>query len=132
MDFGSCLPTRGTSKSAGLDLYSNEDKMILPSQRKLVSTGLSIYMPNNSFGFIAPRSSLAVKGIDIGAGIVDFDYTGIVKVLVINNSKLAFNIAPGDRIAQLIVLPYKKVTPYIGYIPQTERGNGGFGSTNAI
>lgn len=104
--------------------------MIKPLERKLVSTGLRIFMPPKSFGLIAPRSSYAVKGIDINPGIVDIDYTGIVKVLVINNSKNVLNIAPGDRIAQLLVLKNKNVSPFIGYIPSTKRGNGGFGSTN--
>ena len=69
----------------------------------LINTGLSIKFSKGIYGQIAPRSSLALKGIDIGGGIIDPDYSGEIGIIMINNSSETFHITPNDRIAQLIV-----------------------------
>ena len=98
------LPTRGTKDAAGYDLYICEPTIIPPRTRKLVHTGISIAAPTTKgYARIALRSGLAIKGLDLGAGIVDSDYRGPIKVLLINNSDIPFQINTGDRMAQLIL-----------------------------
>jgi dUTP pyrophosphatase len=87
-------------------------------------------VPRGTYGRIAPRSGLAVKGIDVGAGVVDRDYVGLVKVLLINNSAAAFAVNTGDRIAQLVL--EQIATPpaiVVSKLDHTTRSDGGFGST---
>src|SRR3989338_1664612 len=93
------LPLQQTPQSAGYDLASIDDYEIQPSCRCLVSTGLQLAIPRCCYGRIAPRSGLAVRCIDIGAGVIDSDYRGEIKVLVINNANQPFLIRKGDRIA---------------------------------
>lgn len=125
------LPKRGSEFSAGLDLSSAEDKVIPAGERALVKTDLSIACPPGTYARIAPRSGLALKrGIDTGAGVIDADYRGPVGVILFNWGKEDFEIKIGDRIAQLIleqiVLPDVVETDEL---PETVRGEGGFGST---
>jgi dUTP pyrophosphatase len=125
------VPTLGSSGAAGFDIYSTEHAEILSLHRKLISTGISIKLPVGVYGRIAPRSGLAVKnGIHVGAGVIDRDYRGEIKVLLFNLSNETFRVNPGDRIAQLICEHYE--TPPIKVVDEldsTERGEGGFGST---
>jgi len=126
------VPTLGSNSAAGFDIYSVDSMEILPNSRKLVSTGISIKLPFGVYGRIAPRSGLAVKnGIHVGAGVIDQDYRGEIKVLLFNLSNEIFYIQKGDRIAQLICEKYE--TPIIRVVvdklDETERGHGGFGST---
>ena len=125
------IPTRGSSGSVGYNLYSVEDCCILSKNRGLVGTGVAVVLPVNVYGRVAPRSGLTVKhGINVGAGVIDPDYTGEIKVALFNHSDTDFEIKRGDRIAQLIL--ERCETPYvreIGEINETERGSGGFGST---
>lgn len=128
------IPQRATSGSVGYDLKSVEDVIIPSRGRKLVNTGIKIQVPSGTYGRIAPRSGLANKnGIDIGAGVIDPDYQGEVKVVMFNHDDKDFKVSIGDRIAQLI---FEKVsTPFIqvvdGFTQETSRGSGGFGSTDA-
>ncbi|PGH23254.1 deoxyuridine 5'-triphosphate nucleotidohydrolase [Polytolypa hystricis UAMH7299] len=124
-------PTRGSAFAAGYDLYCAK-KIVIPAKGKgLVSTGLAIAVPEGTYGRIAPRSGLAVKNfIDTGAGVIDADYRGEVKVLLFNFSDADFEINEGDRIAQLVL--ERIYTPEIVVVEQLEesvRGAGGFGST---
>jgi len=125
------IPTRASGGAVGYDLYSDEDVTIPPSQRALISTGVAIVLPVGTYGRVAPRSGLAVHyGIQVGAGVIDPDYTGEVKVLLFNHGDVAFEVKRGERIAQLIL--ERCETPEIeevGVIAETERGAGGFGST---
>ncbi len=129
------VPLRGSSESAGTDLYAATEHIIQPGDRTLVSTDIIMKLPSGTYGQIAPRSSMAVKGIDIGAGIIDSDYRGEIKVLLINASKTPFAVNIGERIAQILILPVISPKYHIYYgIPDndvldTERGAGGFGST---
>ncbi len=99
----------------------------------LVSTDLTIIIPPGTYGRVAPRSGLAVKnGISTGAGVVDADYRGEVKVVLFNHSNIDFEVKQGDRIAQLVL--EKIMTPDVVIITaeqltETDRGEAGFGST---
>ena len=125
------LPTRGSNASVGYDLYSTDQVIIPPTHHALVGTSVAILMPNGVYGRVAPRSGLAVKhGIQVGAGVIDPDYTGEVKVVLFNHGDKVFEVKKGERIAQLIL--EKCETPgveEIGVIEETNRGAGGFGST---
>lgn len=127
---GAQTPKRMTDEAAGYDLYSSESMIIPPRCRILVSTGLKMALPYGTYGRVAPRSGLSVKGIDVGAGVVDSDYRGIVKVLLINSNEEGFEIKHGDRIAQLIIEPI--MMPPVNIVDKltdTKRGVDGFGST---
>ena len=127
------LPKRADEGAAGYDLTSIENISIPPKSRSLISTGLSIQLPMYSYGRIAPRSGLSVKGLDVGAGVIDESFRGIIKVLLINNNDKDFVVNVGDRIAQLLVEPiyYPDVETVSSLedLSSTTRGDGGFGST---
>lgn len=127
------VPTKGSALAAGYDLYASEDAVIPAQGQGMVATDLSIIVPVGTYGRVAPRSGLAVKhGISTGAGVIDADYRGEVKIVLFNHSKKDFAIKTGDRIAQLVL--EQIVNADIAVITQedldaTERGEGGFGST---
>ena len=103
------IPTKGSEHAAGYDLYSIEQIIIPPNSKALVSTGISMAIPVGNYGRVAPRSGLACKNfIDVGAGVVDADYRGEVKVLLFNFAKEEFKVSVGDRIAQLIIEKYTR------------------------
>jgi len=124
-------PTRGSAVAAGYDLYAAEEMVIEPGKRACVKTDIQIEVPDGTYGRVAPRSGLAAKhGIDVGAGVVDKDYRGNVMVLLFNFGDAAFNVARGDRIAQLLL--EKICMAELEELPtlnETDRGDGGFGST---
>ena len=128
------LPTRASPGSVGYDLYSLNDLIIQPNSRDIVSTGVCATIPLGCYGRIAPRSGLTVKyGIHVGAGVIDPDYTGELKVCLFNLGSVPFEIKQGERIAQLIL--EKCSTPLIqevNELQKTMRANRGFGSTGAI
>jgi dUTP pyrophosphatase len=123
-------PTRGSDEAAGYDLYSYESETVAPNQIKLIDTGISIRVPEGTYGRIAPRSSVSKKGILINAGVIDRDYRGPIKVMLHNLSNNDYVINKNDRIAQLILEQIK--TPSVELVEElddTERGERGFGST---
>ena len=125
------IPTRGSPNAAGLDLYAI-DNLIIPSHgRGLVKTGLSLAIPINHYGRIAPRSGLALNnGVDVGAGVIDSDYRGEIGVLLFNFGDNDFIIAEGMRVAQLII--EKIMIPTLietDELEDTLRGSQGYGST---
>ena len=123
-------PTRGSGEAAGYDLYSYENETVAPNQIKLIDTGISIRVPEGTYGRIAPRSSVSKKGILVNAGVIDRDYRGPVKIMLHNLSNNDYVINKNDRIAQLILEQIK--TPPVQLVEElddTERGEGGFGST---
>lgn len=125
------VPTRGTDQAAGLDLRASEKGVIYPTERKLIDTGFQVQLDFGSVGFIKPRSGLAVRhGIDVLAGVIDSDYRGEVKVLLINHGDRPFEYDKGTRIAQLVVLPVV-MSPAIEMkeLGMSQRAAGGFGST---
>ena len=142
---GAKMPFKGSKHSAGYDLFSSETVIVEPNTRKCVSTGVKLKMLDSGFYIrIAPRSGLAVKkSIDIGAGVVDCDYRGEMKVVLINNGNVDFCIESGDKIAQFIVEKYEPNTLIKCYneagnevdseeLSIIERGDGGFGSTGLV
>lgn len=124
------LPKRGSEYAAGYDLFNFGVFYIPPGERLLINTGISIALSTDTYGRIASRSSLSLKGIDVGAGVIDCDYRGEIKVLLINNSKDVFVIQPNTRIAQLIIERiYTPPVVEVLELDSTNRGEGGFGST---
>ena len=96
------IPLRTSLCAAGFDLYSAEDKIIEPYSVSLISTGIAVEIPPLRYGRIAPKSSLSKKTM-IGAGVIDWDYRGDVKVLIYNLTNTQINISCGDAVAQLIL-----------------------------
>ena len=125
-----CMPTRATSKSVGLDLYS-PTKVLIPAHDKvLVDMGVAIQIPMGYYGWIASRSGLAIHHIHVGAGVVDPDYTGSIHVLLMNFSSQDHVIEKNHRIAQMILEKVAcLVICEVSQMLPTECGAKGFGST---
>lgn len=129
------LPQYATALSAGLDLRANLEEGITlqPMERRLVPTGLSIALPEGYEAQVRPRSGLALKhGITLlnTPGTIDADYRGEIRVIMVNLSDTPFNIADGDRIAQLVIARYEQAEwEAVEALDSTERGDGGFGHT---
>lgn len=129
------LPSYKTLGSAGMDLRANIERPIrLASlERTLVPTGLFVELPQGYEAQVRPRSGLALKkGLSIpnAPGTIDSDYRGEIGVILVNLSKEEIEIAPGERIAQLVVAAYQKISwQAVESLEQSERGTGGFGST---
>lgn len=127
------LPAYATSGAAGMDVVSAEDVAIAPGARHAVATGLSVAIPHGYEIQVRPRSGLAFKhGITVPntPGTIDSDYRGELKVLLINHSTEPFEIARGDRVAQLVLAPVVQAAwSEVEELDATERGAGGFGST---
>ena len=126
------LPTRGSARAAGLDLYSIEAATLGPGGgRAAVRTGLAVAIPAGFYGRVAPRSGLAVNnGLDVLAGVIDGDYRGEIVCAVINHGRESFTLEAGQRVAQLIVEAIVTPEPvWADALDETARGAGGFGST---
>lgn len=128
------IPAYAQPGDAGADLRSAEALVLAPGERALVATGIRFALPEGYAAFVVPRSGLAVKhGISIvnSPGTIDAGYRGEIKVPLINlDPRESFEIAPGDRVAQLIVMPVTRaVFAPVQALPESQRGEGGFGST---
>ena len=128
------LPTQATPGDAGLDLYASEPARLEPGARASVGTGIAIEIPEGHAGLVLPRSGWAAKhGIALvnAPGLIDAGYRGEVRVLLLNTDRdEAFEISEGDRIAQLLVVPFASLEPVESdALAESERGDGGFGST---
>ncbi len=125
------LPSRGSRGSVGLDIHSVETLQLRPAERVAIRTGLAVAIPIGFYGRIAPRSGLAAKqGLDVMAGVIDPDYRGEIKCLLINLGNQECDIKCGDRIAQLIIEKVKILEPmWDSNLSETERSVAGFGST---
>ena len=129
------LPSYKTIGSSGMDLMALIDKpiTILPKKSYLVPTGISVAMPKNYEIQIRPRSGLAAKNnISVlnTPGTIDSDYRGEIKVILFNHGSDEFLINDGDRIAQIVLMPIHKIDfEEVDNLPDTVRGEGGFGST---
>ena len=122
------LPSRGSEQAAGLDLHSTIETMVQPGDSVLIKTGIALELPRGSYGRVAPRSSLAIRGIETGAGIIDRDFRGEVKVLLRNHSDVDLRIYKGDRVAQLVVEKILEVNVNcVEELTSTARGARGFG-----
>lgn len=124
-------PHRSSSMAAGFDLRSAYDYIVPKFNKQLIKTDISIKLPDQCYGRIAPRSGLALYNfISVGGGVIDKDYTGNVCVLLFNHSEHDYTVKKGDRIAQLIceVIAYPELCELTG-VGTTERGAMGFGSS---
>lgn len=128
------LPRYAHPTDAGLDLRSNETVDLAPFERRLVSTGLAVGLPDGYAGFVQPRSGLAIKqGLSIvnTPGLIDAHYRGELKVILINlDPNNTVHIERGDRIAQLVIqeVPAVKLVE-VDELDETDRGSSGFGSS---
>ena len=126
------LPEYATEGAAGADLRAAESVTLPAGGRAAVATGVSVEIPAGYVGLVWPRSGLAVRhGIDTLAGVIDSDYRGEVKVVLVNHGPEPLAIAPGDRIAQLLVQPVARVRFTRAALAPSGRGAAGFGSTGA-
>jgi len=128
------LPARAYDGDAGLDLRASEAAVIAPGERASVATGLAVEIPEGCAGLVLPRSGLAVKhGITIpnAPGLIDAGYRGELRVLLLNSDPAAtFEVAPGDRIAQLVVVRVELQEPVEAQeLAISERAERGFGSS---
>lgn len=129
------VPTLGSKFAAGADLYSAEkgDVVIAPGETKFIGTGIAVEIPDGYVGLVYARSGLACKrGLAPAnkVGVIDSDYRGEIKVALLNHGKEPQMLEKGERIAQMVVAPYLSVTyEETDELSDTERGEGGFGST---
>lgn len=131
---GALEPSRAHDGDAGYDLYAVEAATIAPGERASVGTGIAVAIPDGWAGLVLPRSGLAARhGITLpnAPGLIDSGYRGEVRVLLLNtDGREAFEVAPGDRIAQLLLVRHE--TPELTEVEsldETARGAGGFGSS---
>ncbi|MBQ8891962.1 MAG: dUTP diphosphatase [Bacilli bacterium] len=130
------IPTYGTKSSAGADLYAMIDSLIeiKPNESIIIPTGIAMDIPEDYVGLIYARSSLATKkGLAPAnkVGVIDADYRGEIKVVLYNHSNQIQTISPNERIAQIVITPFVQVQfLVVDELDETERGTGGFGSTN--
>ena len=128
------LPSRARDGDAGLDLHAAEPTLLAPGERTSVGTGIAVEIPPGHAGLVLPRSGLAARhGIALvnAPGLIDSGYRGEIRVLLLNTDRDApFEVAPGDRIAQLLVTPYTAADAVEAVeLAASARGRGGFGSS---
>ena len=134
LDARARLPTRAYPGDAGLDLHALEEGVLAPGERASVRTGIAVEIPEGEAGLVLPRSGLATRhGIALvnAPGLIDSGYRGEIRVLLLNTDRsVSFAIAPGDRIAQLVLVKVE-APPVVEVegLAVSERGPGGFGSS---
>jgi dUTP pyrophosphatase len=128
---GGALPEYSSPGCAGADLRASERVVLAPRSRATVPTGMRLQIPAGHVGLVWPRSGLAVRhGIDTLAGVIDSDYRGEVRVVLVNHGEDPIVIAAGDRVAQLLVQRVERANfATASSLETTSRGEGGFGST---
>ena len=131
---GARMPARARDGDAGLDLHAAEPATLAAGGRASVATGIALEIPPGHAGLVLPRSGLAARhGIALvnAPGLIDSGYRGEVKVLLLNTDReREFEIESGDRIAQLLLVPYTAAEPVdVSELASSARGDGGFGST---
>ena len=131
------VPRYMTAGAAGMDLHAAMDEPVslAPGERASIGTGLAMAIPAGYEGQVRPRSGLAAThGVTVvnAPGTIDADYRGEVRVLLVNLGQSSVTLAPGQRIAQLVIAPVIQARPVeVEALPPSERGAGGFGSTGA-
>jgi dUTP pyrophosphatase len=130
------IPVCAHIGDAGNDLFSVKDFILMPGERVIIPTGIGMKIPDGFFGMICDRSGLAAKqGITVLGGIIDSTYTGEIKVILLHTTQekhySPVHIHKGDKIAQLIIMPYLHVNEWnvVEKLEETKRGDKGFGST---
>jgi len=131
LDAGGALPAYASAGAAGADLRASEAIQIAVGARAAVATAVRLEIPPGHVGLVWPRSGLAVRhGIDTLAGVIDSDYRGELKVVLVNHGDEPFRIEPGDRVAQLLIQRVERVRFTASeQVAESARGSGGFGST---
>lgn len=132
---GAPLPKHAKPGDAGLDLTSREAVDLWPGGEALVSTGVSVEIPEGYVGLVFPRSGLASKhGVTLknSVGVIDSGYRGEIKAMLVNDGLRAYEVSRGERIVQLVVVPCASVECVEAELSETERGAGGFGSSGAM
>lgn len=130
LDKGAKMPTRAFATDAGLDIYARETQIVPARESAIFDTGLHIQLPPNTAGFLKSKSGLNVKHGITSEGVVDVGYVGSIVVKLYNHSGYDYTVNEGDKISQLVIVPI--LTPeleLVDSLEDTERGNGGFGST---
>ena len=126
-------PSRSRSGDAGYDLRATERVSIPQEGRRLVGTGIAVALPEGVAGLVTPRSGLAIEhGLTLlnAPGLIDPNYRGEIKVILHNTSERRYTVELGDRVAQLLLVPYwAPELEVVEALPETERGAGGFGSS---
>ena len=133
LDDGAVMAVRAHSTDAGADLFSREYACINPGKSHTFDTGVHIAIPEGYVGMLKSKSGLNVKHGITSEGVIDAGYTGSIKVKLYNHGEKAVEIERGQKISQLVILPI--ITPeleLVDSLEETERGNGGFGSTGAF
>lgn len=130
------LPTAQHPGDAGLDLRADADVVVSPGERAMIPTGIAVAIPDGYAGLVLPRSGLASKqGLTLAnaPGLIDAGYRGEVIVAAVNLDRAeAVTIARGDRVAQLVIVALPEVEPtWVSDLPDSHRGEGGFGSTGS-
>jgi len=129
LEKGAKQPIWATKNSAACDLFVLGDYVLPPNSHTLLSTGVRFEIPNGKFGLVKSRSSMAKKGIMVD-GVIDSDYRGIVYLNTHNQTNKEFCVKSGTRLAQMLILNHDQPKIVVKEkLSQTERGNGGFGST---
>lgn len=130
LDKGAILPTRAHESDAGYDLYTREMLIVKPKNTKTIDTGVHVQIPEGYVGFLKSKSGLNVYNSILSEGVIDSGYTGSIRVKLYNHGEVPALINAGDKISQLVLLPI--ITPdleVVDALEDTERGDGGFGST---
>ena len=131
LDKGAKMPTRAHETDAGLDIYSMQTEIVPAHGSVKFDTGVHIQLPPYTTGFLKSKSGLNVNHGITSEGVIDVGYTGSIVVKLYNNSNTDYLVNMGDKISQLVILPI--ITPSLELVDEfeeTERGNGGFGSTS--
>lgn len=130
LDNGAKMPTRAHNGDAGLDLYAREGAVVKAKGNCVFDIGVHIEIPYGAAGFIKSKSGLNVHHGITSEGVIDYGYTGSIRVKLYNNSDEDYEVKAGDKISQLVILPVVLADVELtDKLEDTERGNGGFGST---
>ena len=130
---GAKAPTRGHAADAGLDLYAMEGCNIFPGTSRRFRTGVHVEIPAGYVGLMTSKSGMMLHNECTSRGTIDSGYTGEIHVVLFNHGRNVVKIKPGQKISQLVILPI--ITPDVEIVEkleETDRGNGGFGSTGAF
>ena len=130
LDPGAKMPTRAHHYDGGLDLYAMEDGYIRCNQSRTFDTGVHVQIPEGCVGFIKSKSGLMVNHGILTDGTIDCGYTGPIKVCLFNHGGSKYEVKAGDKIAQLVIVPCVLLPlELVDSLEETDRGDGGFGST---
>ena len=130
LDKGAYLPTRAHEADAGYDLYAIEGCTIYPGKSKVFDTGVHVQLEKGTCGLIVSKSGLNVRSGCVSEGLIDSGYTGSIRVKLYNHGMNPVTIEVGQKISQMVILPiFTPELELVEKLEDTERGNGGFGST---